>query len=223
MPWQRSAGADSTQLEPGVELPGRSQEVRLTVPGGQHLPARVMRREGDELLILVMVPVTLRGSDARPADVVVEVAGERGLTRLEGSAVQEDDDLLRVSDLHSLEMSQRREYVRVRTARPVLVSLAGGMAPIEASSVDLSGGGMLAGGLEHLQVGARIEFRLTTDPDGPPVTGSGTVVRTDPDGSRAISFDSISEGNRRRLIRFLFDRQREERRRGLHMEGRDGQ
>jgi hypothetical protein len=84
-------------------------------------------------------------------------------------------------------------------------------------------GGMLAGGLEHLNVGARIEFSLTTDPDGPPVTGAGTVVRTDPDGSRAIVFDSISDGNRRRLIRFLFDRQREERRRGLYMEGRHGE
>jgi hypothetical protein len=209
-------------VETDVALPEPHQEVRLTMPDGEHVPARVASRDGDELVILMMVVPQGRLGAAQHPEVIVEHAGERGPVLLAGAAVLEDSDLLRLRELHAVEMSQRREYVRVKMARSVMVSLAGGVAPVEACCVDLSGGGMLVTGLEHVPLRARIEFRLTGNPDGPPITGGGTVVRTDPDGKRAIVFDAITEGNRRRLIRFLFDRQREERRRGLQGADLDG-
>ena len=222
LPWQQGAAQQARQESEQVELPEPPQEVSLAMPDGERLPARVARREGDELLVLMMVPAKEPLSDAQLRDVVVELASSKGLVRLAGDAVVEEQDLLRFRDLHSAEILQRREYVRVKTARPVLVSLNGSLAPVESSSVDLSGGGMLIGSSDNLRVGARIHFRLSTDEDSPPITGGGTVVRNDANGKYAIAFDSISEGNRRRLIRFLFDCQREERRKGLRLEDDDG-
>jgi len=46
------------------------------------------------------------------------------------------------------------------------------------------------------------------------------VVRIDPQGRRAVEFDSISDLDRRRLVRFIFECQRSERRRGLEGDDR---
>ena len=150
------------------------------------------------------------------------------MLRLGGTITLQDGELLRFANLHSIDVVQRREYVRVRATRSVQILLDGSSAAIESYSVDLSGGGMLLGGLDHVRVGERISFRLATEPDGgggvsgSQITGTGRVVRSDPGGRRAIAFDSISEGDRRRLIKFLFECQREERRKGLRVEGSNG-
>jgi hypothetical protein len=219
-PWRRAASATAKHGDAEAALPEPPHEVMVTLADGERLPARFT--EGEELLILVMVPVRQSFSAEQLREVVVEVVAKQGLIQLAGSATLEASDLLRFTIEYSLGIQQRREYVRVRTSRPVLVRSSGGMAPVESASLDLSGGGMLLGGLEHLRVGARIDFRLVTDPAGPPIAGSGRVVRSEADGRRAIAFDSISEGDRRRLIRFLFDCQREERRRGLRQEDENG-
>jgi c-di-GMP-binding flagellar brake protein YcgR len=48
-----------------------------------------------------------------------------------------------------------------------------------------------------------------------PIGGKGRVVRIDDRRRRAVEFTSISELDRRRLIRFIFECQRDERQRGL--------
>ena len=222
LPWQRDASQHATGSPGGFALPETTQKVLLTMPDGERVPARVAKREGEEVLVLLMVPTRQPLSGAQLHDIVVEFATNKGLVRLAGDALLEDSDLLRFKYLQSLEILQRRDYVRVRTSRPVLVSLNGNLAPLESSSIDLSGGGMLIGGSDHLRVGTRIHFRLNTDEESPAITGDGVVVRSDATGKCAIAFDSISEGNRRRLIRFLFDCQREERAKGLKFEDENG-
>ena len=221
LPWQRDA-ASATKVRSGdVELPEAPSEVHLLMPDHERLPARLTQREGDELVVLLMVRPGQPLQDYDLRDIVLEFSGKHGLVRLGGEAVLEDRDVIRFSELEPVDMVQRREYVRVKATRKVQVNLPGSLTPIEISSVDLSGGGMLLGGLENLRMGAKIDFRLITAPDAPPITGSGTVVRNG-GGRCAVAFHSISEGNRRRLIRFLFDCQREERRRGLLSEDDDG-
>jgi hypothetical protein len=220
--WQRTGTSDPPVGESDVVLPDPPTEVRLAMPDGDRLPARVARRDGDQLLILMMVPADPPLSDDQLREIVLELDGHRGLTRLAGNAALEERDVLRFRDLYSLELLQRRNDVRVKSTRTVLVSLSGSLAPVEASTVDLSGGGMLLSGLEHLRVGSRLDFRLTTSPDSHPITGSGIVVRSDASGRRAIAFQTISDGNRRRLVRFLFDCQRQERSRGLLGDDHDG-
>lgn len=222
LPWQRTrAGAVAPAHLSRAQLPGPSHPVTLAMPDGARLPARVAEHDDDELLVLLMVPLRAPLIEAEMRRTVLETSVSGGMMRMAGNATVEEDDLIRLRDLHSIEVLQRRSYVRVKTARPVLVSLPGTLAPIESSSVDISGGGMLLGGPGHLKVGEQVKFRITTEPDGARITGTGTVVRVEP-GRPAIAFESITDGDRRRLIRFLFERQRIERRKGLQTEGSDG-
>ena len=146
---------------------------------------------------------------------MLEFTSHRGRIRLQGAVTLEDSELLRFRELHSVELIQQREYVRIQSTRPVLVVTGGQGGTVQTYSVDISGGGMLLAGPSTLKVGEQIEFRLTTAKGSSPITGVGTVVRTDLQGRRAICFDEIAEGEHRRLVHFIFDCQRAERRRGL--------
>lgn len=221
LPWQRAApaGAANGNSAQPLQLPSRHAPVEVQMPDGTCLHARVAGQEGEELLILLLVPFERPMGQAQLREIVLEQTGPSGVIRIAGDGSTQDGELLRLANLHALDVLQRREYVRVRATCPVVIRIAGASTPIESSSVDLSGGGMLVGGLDHLRVGEHVDFRLTTAPDAPPITGSGTVVRMEADGRRAIAFDSISEGNQRRLVRYLFECQREERRKGLAQEG----
>jgi hypothetical protein len=223
--WRERQEQSSPGLPPDFQMPKPQQPATLVMPDGVHLPARVAGSEGQTLLVLAMVRLEAELSDERLQQVVLELSGGKGVLRLGGTVTLQDGELLRFANLHSIDVIQRREYVRVRAARPVQILLDGSSAAIESCSVDLSGGGMLLGGLDHVRVGEQISFRLATEPDGSngsQITGTGRVVRSDPGGRRAIAFDSISEGDRRRLIKFLFECQREERRKGLRVEGSNG-
>ena len=65
-------------------------------------------------------------------------------------------------------------------------------------------------------------FQIVTMLQGVVERGTGKVVRVDGQGRRAVEFDSITELDRRRLIRFIFECQRAERQRGLEPDGRNG-
>jgi c-di-GMP-binding flagellar brake protein YcgR len=106
------------------------------------------------------------------------------------------------------EQAQRREYVRVPASCPVELQTADRSVTVETYSIDVSGGGMLLAGPDTLSAGARIAFWLSTGDDRPPISGRGTVVRVGRHGERAVEIDEISDGNRRRLVRFVFDCQR---------------
>jgi hypothetical protein len=220
LPWQRAAPAGQANGRSGKQLtlPSRHAPVEVHLRDGTCLHARVAGQEGDQLLILLIVPFERPPTPAQLQEAVIEQTGAGGLIRLAGDASSEDGELLRFANLRELDVVQRREHVRVRATCPVVIRIAGAPAPVETSSYDISGGGMLLSGLDHLRVGDHLDFRLTTAPDAPPITGSGTVVRMESDGRRAVAFDAISEGNQRRLVRYLFECQREERRKGLALE-----
>lgn len=222
MPWrERGAGQSAPGLPADFQMPKPQQPATLVMPDGEHLPARIDGSEGQDLLVLAMVRL---GRDLTPEalqSATVEIAGKKGVLRLGGVVSLQDGEVLRFAHLRSVDMVQRREYVRVKATRPVHVTLDGSSAAIECYSVDLSGGGMLLGSLEHVRVGERIGFRLTTDKDAQ-IGGTGRIVRIDPGGKRAIAFDSISEGDRRRLIKFIFECQRAELRKGLRVEDSNG-
>ncbi len=198
-------------------LPERSQTVTLVPAGGRGLPARVLERSADTLLVAIIVPtqpLTQRQLDG----IVLEFLGAQGRVRLSGSASVEnpsEPDVLRIDRPRSIEVLQEREYVRIKVARPALVYSARGGMPIQSYTVDISGGGFLLAGSDVLSKGDEVEFQLTLVPGTLVIGGKGRVVRLDPQGHRAVAFESISEVDRRRLIRFIFDCQRAERHRGL--------
>jgi PilZ domain len=201
-------------------LPRRSDTVTLVRPSGERLHARVAECEGGQLLVALTFRVEQPLDDGRLDELVLEFASFRGRIRLRGTVTLEDRELLRFADLHSIEVVQQREYVRVRSARPVLISAGAGA--IQTYTVDLSGGGILLAGPTTLKIGEQISFRLTVTPGAAPIVGTATVVRTDSQGHRAVCFDEIGAGDHRRLVRFIFECQRAERRRGLELGNQHG-
>jgi hypothetical protein len=207
-----------------IVLPEVSESVVLSVGGSGRIPARVLESGADSLLVAITVP-TKALTAAQLQGMVIEYSSNRGRVRLGGHftmAKPGDPDLVRIDSPRSVEVLQEREYVRIRSARPVLVYSSRDNSQIQSFTVDVSGGGLLLAGPDTLQIGEQVTFRLTLTPGVAPVSGTGKVVRSDRQGHRALVFDSISDLDRRRLVRFIFECQRAERRRGLNKEDHVG-
>jgi hypothetical protein len=220
MKLRRTKGEEGKPLP----LPGRSETVTLNIAAGGRIPARVIDSATGTLLVAVMVP-TKPFSPSDLDGLVLEFNSTRGRVRLRGTAIVEDPkepDVLRIQNPRSIEVLQEREYVRIHSARPVLVYAGGDRLQIQSYTVDLSGGGCLLAGPDTLKVGEELQFQLTLTAGVLPVSGKGRVVRIDNQGRRAVVFEEISDLDRRRLVRFIFECQRDERRRGLQRDDGHG-
>ncbi len=209
-------GRSSTKRGPGkIELPERFDAVTIVRPSGERVQAQVVEREPDGLLVALLFRAETP-LDADPLqELTLEFTSPHGRVRAQGTVTLVERELLRFSALHSIETIQQREYVRVLSTRPVLVLTSSSQGTVQSYTVDLSGGGLLLAGPDTLRVGEQVRFRLTLAKGAPQIEGVGTVVRTDLQGHRALCFDEIAAGDHRRLVRFIFDCQRAERRRGL--------
>jgi hypothetical protein len=158
----------------------------LNLGGGGRIPARVLERGEDTMLLAITVP-TRPLSPAQMEDMIIEYTGRRGRVRLHGTCLMEDpndSDLVRINSPRSVEVLQEREYVRIRSARPVLVYSAREQQQVQSYTVDVSGGGLLLAGPETLQIGEEVKFRLTLTPGVLPVSGTGHVVDRRPGSPR---------------------------------------
>ncbi len=211
-----------TPAEDPVALPEVSDTVTVAARGAGWIPARVLEAGPDALLVAITVRAP-EFSREQLETLKVEFSSARGRVRLRGTLTSQDaasPELIKLTSPRSVEVLQEREYVRIKSARPVVVYSVRDRMQIESYTVDVSGGGLLIAGPDTLKVGDRLDFQLTLTPGVTPVTGSGRVVRVDANGRRAIEFESISDLDRRRLVRFLFECQRSELRRGLEGDDR---
>jgi len=209
-------GRGSQERSKPVALPERGQDVTLVPRGGKGIHARMLECGPDSLLVAIMVPIGPL-SAKHLEGMVLEFVSPKGRVRLSGTTTIEDPsdpDVLRIEAPRSIEVLQEREYVRIRSARPALVYAGSNRSAVESYTVDLSGGGFLLAGPDTLKIGEDVQFRITLEPKLQ-ISGTGEVVRVDREGRRAVAFKSITELERRRLIRFIFDCQRAERQRGL--------
>jgi len=99
------------------------------------------------------------------------------------------------------EADERREFVRLRDALPVVLD-AGDGAPFASSTVDLSGGGMLLA-TGSFAVGATVQFRLYLGPGEPPIAGRARVVRVTADGQPALEFEQVHIADHERLNHYI--------------------
>lgn len=207
-----------------IALPARGTAVTIGLPSGQHLPGRVDATDADSLLVAILVPLApLQARELAALTLLFNNA--YGRISLSGEFSLEDprrSELLRIRNPRSIEVLQEREYVRIKAARPVLVYRARDRIDVSSYTVDISGGGLCLAGPDNLKPGDEIQFRIAIQPGQPPVTGTGRVVRRDAQGRSAIRFEQLSDLERRRLVRFIFECQRIERRRGLNEEGASG-
>jgi hypothetical protein len=194
----------------------------LTTPVGERVPVRVFER-GSDLLMLVMMLESgeqLHGDPAEP--LLLEYESVRGLVRFHGEAQLDGSDLIRFHVHDEPEVLQRREFVRVDAAQPVVIATEDGDVPVATHAIDISGGGMLLSGPGILDIDTKVRFRLDLGPAEPPIDGLARVVRATENGRRALMFEEISRADRQRLIHFVFDRQREARAKTISGRRRNG-
>lgn len=177
--------------------------AKLHTRGGDTLPVRSFDR-GEEVLLVVLTDDEEPASPDAPDASMLEYTSARGVVRLHGEARLERESLLRFRVDGEPEVIQRRAHVRVHTPQPVtLVDATRG-----AFTIDVSGGGMLLAGTPHMRIGDRISFELALGSDREPVRGVACLVRHEPSGRGAFSFEEITERDRQRLIGFVFERLR---------------
>jgi len=204
-------------------LPGRSEAVTIIGPRGERIPGRVIESSSEGVDVALMFRSTRPLREDQLGKLALEFTLPRGRIRLQGDVSLEGHDLLHIGQLRPVEVRQEREYVRVPSSRPVTIGSARGPgSKVLTYSVDLSGGGILLAGPSTLEVGERVPFELAAAKGEPPISGVGVVVRVDSASRRAIRFEQISDADRRRLVHFIFECMRLERRRKLQRGGRDG-
>lgn len=195
---------EQTEIAPNnvTLFPGSGQGT-LTTPAGAELPVRTFER-GEEVVLVVLVNI----DDERDSDSMesakLEYTSRRGLVKLRGEAVFEDQSLVRFHPDGDAEVLQRRDFVRVDTPHPVTVE-SDADAKRRVHTVDLSGGGMLLADDEDLDVDQTIRFTISIVTTELPIEGIARVVRIREDGKRALMFEQIAEHDRQRLIRFVFE------------------
>jgi len=109
---------------------------------------------------------------------------------------------------------QRREYVRFNVALPVL--LKKGEKTLEATTKDVSGGGMLVhldDKKTPLEVQEEVFFCLHMN--GGEIVGKAKVVRRDEPHLYGFCFTTISDKDREAIIKYIFKQQVELRKKGL--------
>lgn len=193
-------------------------EGKLTTRVGSHIPVRVFERGGDLLMLVLMLDAAEEelapdageelgdgGDSGEP--VMLEYVSPRGVVRFRGQAVLQERDLVRFEVSAAPEITQRREFVRVPAVEDVVV--ADSQSPVKTHALDLSGGGMLLSGADHLKLDSAVRFSLKLGAGMPEITGAARVVRADEQGRCGLVFEEISEEDRELLIHFVFERQRE--------------
>jgi hypothetical protein len=192
-----------------IRLNVGGKEGKLTTPVGSHIPVRVFERGGDFLMLVLMLDDGEElGQDALEP-LVLEYVSPRGVVRFEGQAVLQERDLVRFEVSTAPEVTQRREFVRVPALQSVILGDEVGSVRIDGKAIDLSGGGMLLGGGDRLELDSVVRFRLSLGAGTPDIEGRARVVRADDEGRRALVFEEIDPDERQRLIHFVFERQRE--------------
>jgi hypothetical protein len=196
---------DTTPGSPFTVIPHPSgHRGTLKTTAGQELPVRTYDR-GEEVVLVVLTEL----GDPLPPETLdlatLEYTSVRGVIRLHGEARFEHESLMRFHAEGEPEVIQRRAYVRVHTPQAVTLEPALADQPLRAHTIDLSGGGMLLAGVCTVNVGDPIGFEMGLGTDPRPIEGVARVVRIDPDGRRAVAFEEIDEGDRQRLIRFVFE------------------
>jgi hypothetical protein len=178
---------------------------QLAIGDEMSLPVNVVEGGEDILLVLLADPGEAL---ARPTGgLMLESGTSRSLVRMRGTAVRLEGDLVRFTVDGPPQIVQRRQFVRVIAPQPVTLDDDDGWVS-DTRSLNISGGGMLVSGPAALDLDREIRFAISLGEDHAPVTGLGRVVRAASDQQRAIVFEQIRQGDRERLIHFIFDRQR---------------
>ena len=140
---------------------------------------------------------------------VLEATSARGLARLVGTLRQHQGqvDACKLTFDQGPEVIQRRQFVRIDTTTPVTITREDG-SRVRNHTLNLSGAGLLLGGPEDLEMDEWVTLAIDVGQGEPPIHAGGRVVRETNEGHKGVRIEMIEEGDRERLIHFVFERQR---------------
>jgi len=144
-----------------------------------------------------------------PLKDIGEATGPRGLTRLVGTLTQHgrEVDAAKLEFDQGPEVIQRRQFVRIETTTTVSLTRENGDVE-KTFTLNLSGAGLLLGGPADLQMDELLKVDIEVGDEEPPIHARGRVVRETAEGNKGVRIEMIEEGDRERLIHFVFERQR---------------
>ena len=190
----------------GIE---EGQHVSLLIGDLPALEARIEELTDVHAIVGLFKPPEPPLDDIGPIQGIIEAAGPRGLTRLVGTLRQHgrEVDAARLEFDQGPEVIQRRQFVRIETTTTVTLTREDG-SQHKTFTLNLSGAGMLLGGPADLQLEEPVKVDLDVGPEEVPIHARGRVVRETGDGHKGVRIEMIEEGDRERLIHFVFERQR---------------
>jgi hypothetical protein len=183
----------------------REQPVDVVLDGGWHLSARVAS-VGPDYVDLGPIDggLTLPG-DLHWCSALMSWPTRLGAAHRRGVLAEAPGGLLRLHAIGAALKIQRRHFVRVPVDLPTALIAAD--RRLMTRTVDLSVGGMLVSPADTLAIDDRVRFAV--DLGEITVSGSGTVVRGDTDGLRAVAFEALQGRAERALSHYVAQRQRE--------------
>ena len=190
----------------GIE---EGQHVNLLIGDLPAIEARIEELTDDHAIVGLFKEPEPPLESIGPIQGIIEAAGPRGLTRLVGTLKQHAGqvDAARLDFDQGPEVIQRRQFVRIETTTTVTVTRPDGTKEV-ASTLNLSGAGLLLGGVTGLAMDDLVKLDIDVGEEEPEVHARGRVVREPGPRQAGVRFEMIEEGDRERLIHFVFERQR---------------
>jgi hypothetical protein len=190
----------------GVE---EGQHVTLMIGDLPGMDARVEELSDDHAIVGLFKEPEPSLQDIGPIQGIIEATGPRGLTRLVGTLRQHgrEVDAARLDFDKGPEVIQRRQFVRIEATTTVTLTRADG-SKASTYTLNLSGAGLLLGGPPDLEMDELVKLDIEVGGDEVPIHARGRVVRETREGHKGVRIEMIEEGDRERLIHFVFERQR---------------
>jgi hypothetical protein len=196
---------------PGPPLPGG--DVSLVIPDHEMLRARV-----DDLVegAVDLAVLQAQRTPYHHTTSYVEFVGAEGLWRYIGRyqpldrAAYTDPkgvrQVVRFTYAGPPQLMQRREFIRADHVTQVnLFKVDDDDAIAEAGwSINISGGGLLVRGFQHIDVGDRLHVDMMLEPGGRRIVAAGRVVRATGEGHHGIQFTDVADADRDALVEFAY-------------------
>jgi hypothetical protein len=193
-----------------VNGPGIGQAVHVIAPSGASIDALVKDAATNSFLL------RLDAGESDPLELLadrqvsLEFTNRRGVCRVIGDAsAAPGPAALRVTATGTIELIQRRDYVRVEAFVPVTYLPDGPDGwTATAHTLDVSGGGFQITAAEGLRLRDIMRFTLELGEGEEPLSAVAEAVRDVGDQTFGLRFVEIPETERQRLVRWVFARER---------------
>ena len=193
-----------------MSTPVVNKQATLSIPGLEELQARVAAVAEEHTDLLLLQRPRSGSNELDRSQAYLDYMTDEGVWRTIGTVRLIDgqgSSTVRFQPRGRVQLLQRRAYVRTECIAQVVV-MPPERPPARCLTLNLSGGGMLLRGLAGVERGEVVPFDLHLDLLPARIQGTCDVVRITPEGLVGVQFAEITEGDRDRLIRFAYMRER---------------